>query len=153
LQTRGKQTQFKANQSQYKPNTNPIQLDAQMNAGFYLTKDYENKPHLRTPPKQTQSNPIFTKNPHPPSKNRPKTPIFTQFRKISISNFFNLQKTTAAKSLAQIWCVFPIYTEWKVLHLLGQRPDNAHFVLRQFRHKLSSADSAGNFSILIGREL
>ncbi len=31
---------------------------ARMNLNFYLTKDYENKPRLRTPPKQTQSNPI-----------------------------------------------------------------------------------------------
>ena len=28
-----------------------------MKLNFYSTKDYENKPRLRTPPKQTQSNP------------------------------------------------------------------------------------------------
>jgi len=31
---------------------------AKMNLTFYSTKDYENKPPLRTPGKQTQSNPI-----------------------------------------------------------------------------------------------
>ncbi|MBA7638027.1 hypothetical protein ES703_45676 [subsurface metagenome] len=52
-----KQSQYKANtkpiQTQYKPNS----LDAQMNVNAIITKDYENKPRLRTPPKQTQSNP------------------------------------------------------------------------------------------------
>jgi len=44
-----------------KPNSNPI-LSAvgglQMNVSSILTKDYENKPRLRAPGKQTQSNPI-----------------------------------------------------------------------------------------------
>jgi len=39
---------------QNKPNL----LDAQMNISSLLTKDYENKPRLRAPGKQTQSNPI-----------------------------------------------------------------------------------------------
>jgi RNA polymerase sigma-70 factor (ECF subfamily) len=44
-----------------KPNTKPIKanlLDAQINVNKVLTKDYENKPPLRPPAKQTQSNPI-----------------------------------------------------------------------------------------------
>ena len=39
---------------QNKPNL----LDAQMNISSVLTKDYENKPRLPAPGKQTQSNPI-----------------------------------------------------------------------------------------------
>ena len=39
---------------QNKPNL----LNAQMNVSSVLTKDYENKPCLRTPGKQTQTNPI-----------------------------------------------------------------------------------------------
>jgi hypothetical protein len=31
---------------------------AKMKLNFYSTRDYENKPRLRTPGKQTQSNPI-----------------------------------------------------------------------------------------------
>ena len=46
LRTAGKQTQFK-----------PNLLDAQMNATSFITNHYENKPRLRTPGKQTQSNP------------------------------------------------------------------------------------------------
>jgi hypothetical protein len=42
---------------QNKPNL----LDAQMNVSSVLVKDYENKPRLRTPGKQTQSNPISGK--------------------------------------------------------------------------------------------
>jgi len=33
-------------------------LKDKINATFFSTKDYENKPHLRAPGKQTQSNPI-----------------------------------------------------------------------------------------------
>jgi len=39
--------------------TNPISKKPKMNLTFYSTKDYENKPRLRTPGKQTQSNPIY----------------------------------------------------------------------------------------------
>ena len=52
--TNPKQTQYKANQSQYKPNFRK----AKMNENLFATKDYESKPRLRTPGKQTQSNPI-----------------------------------------------------------------------------------------------
>jgi hypothetical protein len=45
---------------QNKPNL----LDAQMNVTSILTKDYENVPRLRTPPKQTQSNPISNRAPY-----------------------------------------------------------------------------------------
>jgi hypothetical protein len=38
--------------------TNPISEKPKMNLNFYSTKDYENKPSLLTPGKQTQSNPI-----------------------------------------------------------------------------------------------
>jgi len=41
---------------QNKPNL----LDAQMKISSVLTKDYENKPRLRTLGKQTQSNPILS---------------------------------------------------------------------------------------------
>jgi len=51
---------------QNKANTKPIQSQnkpnfrkAKMKLTFYPTKDYENQPRLRTPPKQTQSNPIL----------------------------------------------------------------------------------------------
>jgi len=40
---------------QNKPNS----LKAQINANSLVIKDYENKPRLRAPEKQTQSNPIF----------------------------------------------------------------------------------------------
>ena len=47
-----------------KPNTNPIQTQTnpisekpKMNLNFYSTKDYENKPPLRAPAKQTQNKP------------------------------------------------------------------------------------------------
>ncbi len=63
---------------------------AKMKLNFYSTKGYENKPPLPTPPKQTQSNPtcselvepippppFLPQQPHPPPKNRPKTPILT----------------------------------------------------------------------------
>ena len=46
-----------------KPNSKPIKPNsrkAEMNVNFYSTEDYENKPRLRTPGKQTQSNPFFT---------------------------------------------------------------------------------------------
>jgi len=33
-------------------------LKDKTNETLFATKDYQNKPHLRTPPKQTQSNPI-----------------------------------------------------------------------------------------------
>ena len=56
LRTAGKQTQFKANQTQNKPNF----PKAKMKLNFYSTKDYENKPRLPAPPKQTQSNPILS---------------------------------------------------------------------------------------------
>ena len=46
----------KAEQTQNKPNSRK----AKMNLSLYITKDYENKPRLPAPPKQTQSNPIFT---------------------------------------------------------------------------------------------
>ena len=36
----------------------PIFLKDKTNATFFAAKDYENKPRLRTPGKQTQSNPI-----------------------------------------------------------------------------------------------
>ncbi len=52
---------------QNKPNL----LDAQMNISSVLTKDYENKPRLTAPGKQTQSNPI-----PPPPFLPPKSPIF-----------------------------------------------------------------------------
>jgi hypothetical protein len=52
------QSQYKPNQSQYKPKTNPISEKPKMKLNSYSTKDYENKPRLRTPGKQTQSNPI-----------------------------------------------------------------------------------------------
>jgi hypothetical protein len=58
---------IKANQSQYKPKTNPISEKPKMKLYSYSTKDYENKPRLRTPGKQTQSNPISNpalKNPY-----------------------------------------------------------------------------------------
>jgi len=41
-------------QTQFKPNFRK----AKMNVNFYLTKEYENEPHLPAPGKQTQSNPI-----------------------------------------------------------------------------------------------
>jgi hypothetical protein len=41
-----------------KPNSNPISSKAKMNVNLYVIKDYENKPRLRAPGKQTQSNPI-----------------------------------------------------------------------------------------------
>ncbi len=43
-------------QTQYKANTNPICRKAKMNVTSILTKDYESE-RLRTPPKQTQTNP------------------------------------------------------------------------------------------------
>jgi len=51
------------NRFKNKANTKPIKPNsrkAKMKLSFYSTKDYENKPRLRTPGKQTQSNPIFT---------------------------------------------------------------------------------------------
>ncbi len=45
--------------------------DAQMNVNTVITKDYENKPRLPAPPKQTQSNPI----PPPPFLPQ-KSPVF-----------------------------------------------------------------------------
>ena len=41
-----------------KPNTNPIPERPKMNVTSIITKDYESE-RLHTPPKQTQSNPIF----------------------------------------------------------------------------------------------
>ncbi len=41
-----------------KPNSNPIFLRTKTNATLFATKDYENKPPLPTPAKQTQSKPI-----------------------------------------------------------------------------------------------
>jgi len=40
-----------------KANTNPISEKPKMKLNSYSTKDYENEPRLRTPAKQTQSNP------------------------------------------------------------------------------------------------
>ena len=54
VKTKPIQSQSKPIQSQYKPNSRK----AKMNVTSILTKDYKNKPRLRTPPKQTQSNPI-----------------------------------------------------------------------------------------------
>ena len=71
---------IKPNQTQYKPNT----LDAQMNVSSVITKDYENEPRLRTPGKQTQTNPIFTKN---PEKLARLVRIFTQFPTNQLSFF------------------------------------------------------------------
>jgi len=42
---------------QNKPNL----MDAQMNVSSVLTKDYEDKPRLPAPGKQTQTNPISEK--------------------------------------------------------------------------------------------
>ena len=47
---------------QNKPNL----LNAQINVASVKTMDYENKPRLRTPAKQTQSNPISP--PSPPTR-------------------------------------------------------------------------------------
>jgi len=43
--------------------TNPISEESKMNLNLYSTRDYENKPRLRTPEKQTQSNPILSASP------------------------------------------------------------------------------------------
>jgi hypothetical protein len=43
--------------------TNPIFKTPKMNLNPCLTMDYENKPPLQTPEKQTQSNPISEKPP------------------------------------------------------------------------------------------
>ncbi len=48
------QSQYKANQSQYKPNFRK----ARMNLNFYLTKDYENKWQWRVRKNKPNSNPI-----------------------------------------------------------------------------------------------
>ena len=48
----------KPNSKPIKANTNPISEKPKMKLNSYSTKDYENKPRLRTPGKQTQSNPI-----------------------------------------------------------------------------------------------
>ena len=88
--TAGKQTQFKANQSQYKPNSRK----AKMKLNFYSTKDYENEPRLPALGKQTQSNPI----PQPPflpqkstlaPKNNLKKPYFALNHDNFSPNFVN----------------------------------------------------------------
>jgi hypothetical protein len=40
--------------------TNPISEKPKIDLNNYMTKDYENEPRLRTPGKQTQSNPILS---------------------------------------------------------------------------------------------
>jgi len=47
----------KPNQSQNKPNSNPISVKPKMNVNLYVIEDYKNKPRLPAPGKQTQSNP------------------------------------------------------------------------------------------------
>jgi hypothetical protein len=46
-----------ANQTQFKPKTNPISKRPKMNVNLYFIEDYENEPPSG-PKKQTQSNPI-----------------------------------------------------------------------------------------------
>jgi len=41
-----------------KPNSKPISEKPKMNVNLYVIKEYENETGLRTPGKQTQSNPI-----------------------------------------------------------------------------------------------
>jgi len=94
-----------------------------MNISSLLTKDYENKPHLRTPPKQTQSNPIFTlpilttcafgaktcafdaKNSEKLArlvrKSAPKTPSHLQKKSSRKTHFQSLRKLATAKKAAK----------------------------------------------------
>jgi len=62
-----KQTQYKANQTQFKPNSNPISERPKMKLNSYSTKDYE-KTGLsdkgKTNPIQTQSNPTCSELTH-----------------------------------------------------------------------------------------
>ena len=52
-----KQSQFKANQSQFKPNSNPIAERAKIDAKCVFTKDYNNKQRTINNAKQTQNKP------------------------------------------------------------------------------------------------
>ncbi len=72
LETWWKQTQFKANQTQYKANTNPIPEMSKMNANAFSQKDYENETAFGLRQNKPNTNPI--------------KPNQTQFLKIPISN-------------------------------------------------------------------
>ncbi len=52
-----KQSQYKANQSQYKPNTNPIPEKPKMNVNAFSQKDYENETAFKPQKNKPNSNP------------------------------------------------------------------------------------------------
>jgi len=54
LRTAGKQTQFKANQTQNKPNS----LDAQMNVSLAITRNYNNEQRTMNNERLCKTNPI-----------------------------------------------------------------------------------------------
>ncbi len=55
-----KQSQYKANQSQNKPNTNPIPEMPKMNENLFATKVYENITTFRLEQNKPNTNPIRT---------------------------------------------------------------------------------------------
>jgi len=78
-----------------KPNTNPIKPNfrkAKMFLNFYSTKDYENKPRLRTPQKQTQFIPTEGgSNPISPKIRKPLDSCFRRNDIFKVSQLFALR--------------------------------------------------------------
>ena len=107
-------------QSQNEPNTNPIKPNfrkAKMKLNFYSTKDYENKPRLRAPGKQTQSNPISAQKARAFANS---LPLFTHFYQFFTKFFLPILPKPANRKINKL-TLRPLHLSAKLGILLNEK--------------------------------